>query len=57
MKSDETFEYSDDDLYLADDVYGATSDFWGDEDDEDSSESSEQNPSSSGLPDHISPGK
>ena len=48
MKPDETFDYSDDDLYPAEDVYGATSDFWGDEDEDDSSESSDQNPASAG---------
>ena len=41
MKSDETFEYSDDGLYPADDVYGATSDFWGDADEDDSPEAPE----------------
>lgn len=57
MKSDDTFEYSDEGLYTADDVYGATSDFWGDEDEEDSSESSGQNAVAVVPPDQIVPGK
>jgi len=32
MKTDEGFDYSDDGLYPTDDIYGATSDFWGDAD-------------------------
>ena len=57
MKSDETFEYSDEGLYPADDVYGATSDFWGDEDEEDSSESSGQDAAALVVPDQTSPVK
>ncbi|HEY2963479.1 MAG TPA: hypothetical protein VGJ37_13735 [Pyrinomonadaceae bacterium] len=37
MKADEGFDYSDDGLYPTDDIYGATSDFWGDADNEESS--------------------
>jgi len=42
MKSDQSVDYSDEGLYEAEDVYGATSDFWGDADEEDSAAASPQ---------------
>ena len=42
MKSDQSVDYSDEGLYEAEDVYGATSDFWGDADEEASPAASPQ---------------